>query len=92
MNIKTFGKKYPVIAVTWDGTNLEDVQEFLGEDYKITQDGAVSLLIHHKERTFEVLCGWYIFEEEYIDEFSNINYRLCCASPEIMSEYYDIID
>lgn len=91
MAAKVLGKKYPIIAIVWDGTNLEEIQEFLGKDYKITPDGVIRLLIHHDDKTFEVLCGWYIFEEEYIDEFSNVSYHIGCASPEIISQYYDII-
>ena len=92
MSTKTLGRNNPEIAVVWDGTNLDEIKEFVGSDYNVYLNDCVTLIIENNQKHLEALIGWYIILEEYINDLSQIDYKITCASPETMSCIYDIIE
>ncbi len=92
MELKILGKKDPDIAIVWNGTNLDDIQKLLGESYQIQPDEATKIIITKENVSQEVLIGWYIIVEKYITPLNQLDYRITCASSDVVAKYYDIIE
>ena len=94
--VKILGRKKPIVGVVWDGTNLDEIKEFVGSNYNVYfPEGCCTTLIIQNEKLnihLEVLIGWYIILEECINNLSEVDYVINCAPQKIISYIYDIIE
>lgn len=79
-------KKRPDEAIEWNGTNINDVEEFIPSGIPFKQMDATTIMIDNE---YEIKTGWYIIKR--IDIIDNeIVPFITYADPETFFKIYDI--